>query len=85
MGWLAAHAPAAVSGDGVKPDSHLLRGLNLGQVPEGTGKHLLHGVFRVFRMPADLHAEGIDRILQQTDRLFDSFRRVAAQEIGGSD
>jgi len=47
---LAAHAPAAVSGHGVKPDRHLLRGLDLGKVPDGTGKHLLHGIFGVFRM-----------------------------------
>ena len=85
MGGLAAHAPAAVSSDGIKPDGHLLRSLNLGKVPDGAGEHLLHGVFRIFRMPADLHAEGIDRILQQTDRLFDGFRSVAAQEVGGSD
>src|ERR1039458_5328931 len=36
-------------------------------------------------MPANLHAEGIDRILQQADRLFDSFRSVAVQEFRGSD
>jgi hypothetical protein len=25
-------------------------------VPDGAGEHLLHGVFRIFWMPADLHA-----------------------------
>ena len=79
---LAAHAPAAVSGDGVEPDRESLRVLNLGQVPQRTVEHLLHGVFCVFRMPADLHAEGIDRVLQQTDCLFDSFRSIAAQQFG---
>ena len=81
---LAAHAPAAVPSDGVKPNSHLLRSVDFGKVPDGAGKHLLHSVFRIFRMPTDLHAEGIDRILQQTDRLFDGFRSVALQQVGGS-
>ena len=61
---LATHAPAAVSGHGVKPDGHLLRGLNFGEVPDGAGEHLLHGVFGIFRMATDLHAEGIDRVLK---------------------
>ena len=33
VGRLAAHAPAAVSGDGVEPDRQLLRILDFGQVP----------------------------------------------------
>jgi len=63
MGGLAAHAPAAVSSDGVKPDCHLPLSLDFGKVPKRTGEHFLHGVFRVFRMSADLHAEGMHRIL----------------------
>jgi len=82
---LAANAPAAISSDGVKPNGHLLWSLEFGKVPDGAGEHLLHGIFRIFRMAADLHAEGIDRILQQTDRLFDGFRSVALQQVGGSD
>src|ERR1017187_3453568 len=77
-----AHTPATVSGYGIEPDGESLRVLNLGQMPQRSGEDLLHGIFRVFRMPADLHAEGIDRALQQTDCLFDRFRSIAAQEIG---
>src|ERR1019366_326702 len=40
VGGLAAHAPAAVSSDGVKPDGHLLRSLEFGKVPDGAGEHL---------------------------------------------
>src|SRR5271165_5610625 len=57
VGWLAAHAPAAVSGYGIEPDRKSLRILNPGQVPQRTGEHFLHGVFRILRMSADLHAE----------------------------
>ena len=35
---LAAHAPAAVSSDGVKPNGHLLRSLNFGKVLRGSGR-----------------------------------------------
>src|ERR1035441_5115938 len=77
IGRLAAPAPAAVSGYGIKPDGKSLRGLNLGQVAERAGENLLHGVLCVFRMPADLHAEGIDRVLQQADSFIDGFRSVA--------
>ena len=64
VGGLAAHAPAAVPSDGIKPDGKSLRILNPGQVLQRTGEHFLHGVLRIFRMPTDFHAEGIDSILQ---------------------
>jgi len=76
MRRLAAHAPAAVSRDGVKPDSQSLRVADLGEVTKGAIEHLLHGVFGIFRMPAYFHAEGVDGVLQQPDRLFNSFRSV---------
>ena len=59
----ATHPPAAVSGDGVEPYRESLRVLNLRKVPQRTIEHLLHRVFRVFGMPADFHAEGVDRVL----------------------
>src|ERR1039458_5298273 len=83
MGSLASHAPAPVSGDCVKPDGQFLRVLYLGQVLKGTEEHFLHGVFGIFRLPADLHAEGIDCVLKQPDRLFNRFRGVEAQQICG--
>ncbi len=76
---LASHAPAPVSGDGVEPDGQPLWVLDLSQVSKRTVKHFLHGVFSILRMSADLHAEGIDRILQQPDCLFRRLRRMQAQ------
>ena len=35
---------------------------------ERTEKNLLHGVFCILRKHAALHAEGIDRVLQQPKR-----------------
>ncbi|MGB6720600.1 MAG: hypothetical protein WBE72_07400 [Terracidiphilus sp.] len=64
VGRFAAHTPAAVSGDRVQPNGQLLWSLNLGEVMKRTEEHLLHVVFRVFRMTADFHAEGIDRVLE---------------------
>ena len=81
MRRLSAHAPAAISSDGVEPDSQFLRVVYLGQMLKRTEEHLLHGVFGVFRMPADLHAERIDRVLEQPDRLFNRFRSIEAQQI----
>ena len=56
--------------------------LELDQVPERTGEDFLHVIFRVLPVAADLHTEGIDRILQQADRLFNGLRSVAVQEFG---
>ena len=84
-GCFTAHPPAAVSGDGIEPERKSLRVLEFGQMPERTGENLLHGIFRVLPVPADLHTEGIDRMLQQTDCLFDGFRCVAAQQLGSLD
>ena len=81
MRALAPHPPAAIPRHGVKPDRQRLRLLNPRQVAQRTVKHLLHGVLGVFRMPADLHAERVDRILQQTDGLFNGFGSVASQEV----
>ena len=36
-------------------------------------------------MPADLHAEGIDGVLQQPYRLFNRFRGIQAQQVGSLD
>ena len=83
MGRLMAHTPAAVSGDGVEPDGQLLRIFDLGQVFKRTKEHLLHSVFRIFRMPTDFHAEGIDSTLKQPDRLFNGFRGLEAKQICG--
>src|ERR1035441_1462158 len=85
MSRLAAHPPATIPRHGVKPDGESLRILNLREVAQRAVEYLLHGVFRIFRMPADFHAEGIDRVLQQPDRLLDGFGSVAAQELGGLD
>jgi hypothetical protein len=48
-------------------------------VAQGPKQHILHDVFCVFSMSADLHAEGIDGILQQLDRLCGGFRRIPAE------
>ena len=56
--------------------------MNLCKVPERAVEYLLHSVFSVFGMPAYLHAEGVDRVLQQADGLIDSFRSISAQEVG---
>ena len=48
-------------------------------MPQGAGKHLLHGVLGILGMAADLHAEGVDRVLQQADRFFHRFGGVAVQ------
>ena len=50
---------------------------------KGTEEHFLHGVFGILRMPADLHAERIDRVLKQPDRLFNRLRSVEAQQVCG--
>jgi len=85
MRRLAAHAPAAIACDSVEPGGQCLRIVNLDQMLKGTREHLLHGVFGIFRMPTDLHAEGIDRILKQPYRFFNCFRSIAPQQLGGSD
>src|ERR1039457_2414087 len=84
-GCFTAHPPAAVSGYGIEPERKSLGILELGQVPERTGENLLHVIFRVLPVAADLHTEGIDRILQQTDRLFNGFSGIARQEFGSLD
>lgn len=79
MNTLAAHTPTAVPGDGVQLDRESLRVFNLCQMGQGTRQHLLHRVLGVLRMSAYLHAEGINRVLQQANRLFDTFRSIAVQ------
>jgi len=55
----------------------------LGRLPVvGDTVEIDAGVFRIFWMPADFHAERIDRALQQTDCFFYGFRCLAVKEFG---
>jgi hypothetical protein len=49
-----------------------------------TEEYFLHRVFGIFRMTADLHTEGVNRVLEQPDRFLNGFRSIAVQQIGGS-
>ena len=79
---LAAHPPASISRYRVQPDCKSLGILDFREMAQGTKEHLLHGVFRIFRMAADLHTEGINRVLQEAECLFNCLRSVAAQQFG---
>src|ERR1017187_788964 len=79
---LAAHPSASISRYRVQPNCKSLGILDVREMAQGTEEHLLHGVFRIFWMAADLHAEGVNRVLQQTERLFNRLRSVAAQQFG---
>lgn len=76
MSRLEAHAPATVSGYGIKPNGKSMRVLNFGQVPEGAKKNFLHGIFGVLRVAADLHAERINSVLKQSD-LYQCMAQIA--------
>jgi hypothetical protein len=82
MRRFSAHFPAAISSHGIEPDRESLWVLNPGQMFQRTEENLLCRILCVFWVSTDFHAEGIDRVLEQADCFFDSFRRIEAQEIG---
>src|ERR1017187_1149573 len=82
MGRFSKHSPTTISSHGIKPDRESLWITNIGQVLQRSEENFLRSILCVFWMSADLHAEGIDRVLQQADGFFDSFRSIESQEIG---
>jgi hypothetical protein len=65
FGALAPHTPASIAGDGVKPDGESLRVFELLEMGKGAVEDLLHGVLGIFRMAANLHAEGVNSVLKE--------------------
>jgi hypothetical protein len=76
------HSVAAVSSNGVKPGGQSVGALKLGEMFERSKEDLLHCVLGILTMPAHLHAERKDSILQKPNSLFDCFGRVLLQQFG---
>ena len=76
------HPMAAVSSNGVKPGSQGIGAFKLGEMLERSKEDLLHRVLRILTMPAHLHAERKDSILQKPDSLFDCLGGVLLQQFG---
>ena len=76
------HSVATVSSNGVKPGDQSVGAFELGKMLERSKEDLLHGVLRILTMPAHLHAERKDSILQKPDSLFDCLGRVLLEQFG---
>ena len=71
-------ADAPIPRNFVQPHGQRLRILELGKMRYRLQQDFLHGVFGILGMAADFHAEGIDRVLQQSQRPVDGIRVVFA-------
>ena len=76
----AATHQAAILRDFIKPDEKGARALKSWEIRKSFHEDFLHGVFGVFPLPANFHAEREDRTLQQFQSLFKRLRVLLFQK-----